>query len=85
MRRWARPSFLQQDRALPTDAARRRQYSGSMTEKYVFADVNLPFHVWVKEGSRWVLRDAGTELQRPAASFRAAPSAALGPDSPQPS
>ena len=56
-----------------------------MTEKYVFADVNLPFHVWVKEGSRWVLRDAGTELQRPAASFRAVPSAALGPDSPQPS
>ena len=29
-----------------------------MTEKYVFADVDLPFHVWVKEGGRWVLRDA---------------------------
>ena len=25
--------------------------------KHVFADVNLPFHVWVKEGSRWVLRE----------------------------
>lgn len=34
-----------------------------MTEKYLFADVDLPFHVWVKEGSRWVLRDAATELQ----------------------
>ena len=28
-----------------------------MTERYVFADVNLPFHVWMKEGDRWVLRE----------------------------
>jgi hypothetical protein len=28
-----------------------------MTERYVFADVDLPFHVWMKEGSRWVLRE----------------------------
>ena len=36
-----------------------------MTERHVFADVDLPFHVWVKEGNRWVLRsraaDAGDE------------------------
>jgi hypothetical protein len=24
----------------------------------MFADVSLPFHFWVKEGHRWVLRDA---------------------------
>jgi hypothetical protein len=35
----------------------------TMTEKYFFADVNLPFHVWVKEGCRWVLRDAGAKAQ----------------------
>jgi hypothetical protein len=34
-----------------------------MTEKYIFADVEQPFHVWVKEGERWVLRDAGSGLQ----------------------
>ncbi len=28
-----------------------------------FADVDLPFHVWVREGRRWVLRDARTRLQ----------------------
>lgn len=50
-----------------------------MTERYVFADVDLPFHVWVKEGNRWVLRDraadaggdglnAGGEAQRASAS-----------------
>jgi hypothetical protein len=37
-----------------------------MTEKYFFADVEQPFHVWVKEGRRWVLRDAGAELDKPA-------------------
>jgi hypothetical protein len=35
-----------------------------MTEKYFFADVEQPFHVWVKEGRRWVLRDAGAELDK---------------------
>lgn len=35
-----------------------------MTEKYIFAAVDLPFHVWVKEGSRWVLREAGSEATR---------------------
>jgi hypothetical protein len=34
-----------------------------MTEKYLFADVEQPFHVWVKEGARWVLRDAGSNVQ----------------------
>jgi hypothetical protein len=34
-----------------------------MTEKYLFADVDLPFHVWVKEGARWVLRDAKPRMQ----------------------
>ncbi len=33
-----------------------------MTEQHFFADVTLPFHVWVRETSgvtaRWVLRDA---------------------------
>lgn len=33
-----------------------------MTEKHIFADVSLPFHVWVKEGHRWVLRDASAKL-----------------------
>ena len=28
----------------------------------MFADVSLPFHVWVKEGHRWVLRDASAQL-----------------------
>jgi hypothetical protein len=32
-----------------------------MTEKHMFAAVDLPFHVWVKEGSRWVLREARTD------------------------
>ena len=35
-----------------------------MTEKYIFAAVDLPFHVWVKEGSRWVLREARADATR---------------------
>jgi hypothetical protein len=34
-----------------------------MTEKYYYADVEKPFHVWVREGRRWVLRDAGSDLE----------------------
>jgi hypothetical protein len=34
-----------------------------MTEKHVFADVDLPFHVWVREGGRWVLRDTASDSQ----------------------
>jgi hypothetical protein len=34
-----------------------------MSEQHYYADVNLPFHVWVREragarGYRWVLRNA---------------------------
>ena len=35
-----------------------------MSEQHYYADVNLPFHVWVREGRRWVLRDAGPRLNR---------------------
>lgn len=39
-----------------------RPPTGTMTEKFIFADVDLPFHVWVREstpqGRRWVLREA---------------------------
>ena len=34
-----------------------------MTEKYIYADVEKPFHVWVREGQRWILREAGAHLQ----------------------
>ena len=50
-----------------------------MTEKYVFADVNLPFHVWVKEGGRWVLRDAASDLQGAGATCRAEPGTSSTP------
>ena len=33
-----------------------------MDDQHFFADVILPFHVWVREGRRWVLRDAGPRL-----------------------
>jgi len=36
----------------------------AMDDQHFFADVNLPFHVWVREGRRWVLRDAGPRLNR---------------------
>jgi hypothetical protein len=29
-----------------------------MDDNRFFADVNLPFHVWAREGNRWVLRAA---------------------------
>ena len=29
-----------------------------MRDNRFFADVDLPFHVWVREGDRWVLRAA---------------------------
>lgn len=39
-----------------------------MGSKYLFADVDLPFHVWVREstaaGERWVLREAPHAGQR---------------------
>lgn len=39
-----------------------------MDEQHFFADVDLPFHVWVREGRRWVLRDASPRLRRDGAS-----------------
>jgi hypothetical protein len=35
-----------------------------MTEKYIYADVEMPFHFWVREGKRWILRDAGSLQHR---------------------
>ena len=77
----ARRSFESYTRigAFPTDAARARDYSGCMTEKYLFADVDLPFHVWVKDGGRWVLRDAGAGAQGAGASLRAEPGISSSP------
>ena len=51
-----------------------------MTEKHIFADVSLPFHVWVKENRRWVLRDAAARLEDDSSS-RVAP--ANAPDRPK--
>lgn len=34
-----------------------------MTEKYIYADVEKPFHFWVREGQRWILREAGASPQ----------------------
>jgi hypothetical protein len=44
----------------------------AMNGKYYYADVDLPFHVWVRESGRWVLREApglegGTSSDRPSA------------------
>ena len=33
-----------------------------MEQQPFFADVDLPFHVWVREGRRWVLRDAASRM-----------------------
>jgi hypothetical protein len=53
-----------------------------MTEKYVFADVDLPFHVWVREGGRWVLRDAAAQTLATGAG-RAEPGTPAAPDLPR--
>lgn len=29
-----------------------------MNDHHFFADVDLPFHVWIREGNKWVLRKA---------------------------
>ena len=68
--------------APPTDAARAGRYILPMTEKHVFADVDLPYHVWVRESGRWVLRD--TAAQAIAAGLsRAEPGTSSPPDSPR--
>jgi hypothetical protein len=48
-----------------------------MTEKYLFADVNLPFHVWVREGCRWVLRNAAEKTVQTQSAAGAALGASL--------
>jgi hypothetical protein len=55
-----------------------------MTEKHMFADVSLPFHVWVKEGHRWVLRDATAQLGTEASS-RVEPATSQGRSKDHPS
>lgn len=54
-----------------------------MNERQIFADVSLPFHVWVKEGNRWVLRDAAQELEGRAASAGAEPATSQGRPAPR--
>ena len=49
-----------------------------MTEKHMFADVSLPLHVWVREGHRWVLRDASAQLGDPPSSPGEQPNAQAG-------
>jgi hypothetical protein len=34
----------------------------AMEDQPFFADVDLPFHVWVREGRRWVLRNDAARL-----------------------
>ena len=71
-------------RALPTDAAPVGPYSPCMTEKFVFADVDLPFHVWVKEGGRWVLRDTASGVSGAVASCRSEPGSPAAQESQRP-
>ena len=49
-----------------------------MTERYLFADVEQPFHVWVKEGARWVLRDAAAGAPVAGAAVTKKPGAERG-------
>ena len=55
-----------------------------MNEKHFYADVDLPFHVWVREqagtpGFRWVLREAshlkGQQGNAPGTAGREPPAA----------
>jgi hypothetical protein len=46
-----------------------------MNEQHFFADVDLPFHVWVREGDRWVLREAPQARGHEASPAPAAPAA----------
>ena len=55
-------SYTLQKRA-PTFAPGRGGYIRTMNDGILFADPELPFHVWVRErsgdnGYRWVLREA---------------------------
>ena len=78
MRKWfpaarrMRDSYIT-SQALPTGSARGGGYIRCMKEQRMFADVSLPFHVWVREGRRWVLRDAASRLDGAASSPRETP------------
>ncbi len=53
-----------------------------MDEQPFFADVDLPFHVWVREGRRWVLRDAAARVHGDAGRSPANESDARARDKP---
>jgi hypothetical protein len=58
-----------------------------MQKKIYFADVELPFHVWVRErkgetGYRWVLREARTGADRELRDEQPSPPAGDGNDGP---
>jgi hypothetical protein len=50
-----------------------------MEQPPFFADVELPFHVWIREGSRWVLRDRRNAPLMHGASERRAPEKPAAP------
>ena len=57
-----------------------------MSEQHFYADVNLPFHVWVREragarGYRWVLRKT-SEMQDGHDGAAGAPQAGPAPGTP---
>jgi hypothetical protein len=58
-----------------------------MHKKIYFADVELPFHFWVREhkgdaGYRWVLREAHTGADRELRDEQPSPPAGDGTDGP---
>jgi hypothetical protein len=68
----------------PTAGAPADGYIRGMTEKHIFADVSLPFHVWVKENQRWVLRDAASRVEDDSSSRVAPANAPARPQDPPP-
>lgn len=55
-------SYMRPERA-PTSPPAAADYIAGMDDQDLFADAELPFHVWVRErtgtnGFRWVLREA---------------------------
>ena len=50
-----------------------------MTEKFIYADVEKPFHFWVREGKRWILRDGGSLAREDAARTGAVPAQRRSP------